>query len=48
MSSAASTSTSGNVNYSDPNSARSNWIVWAIGGAVVLLLAFILTKGKKT
>lgn len=45
MSQAASTSTSGNINFADPNSARSNWITWAIGGAVVLLLVYLM-KGK--
>lgn len=45
MSQAASTSTSGNINYTDPNAGK--WLPWAIGGAVIVAIFFFLKKGKK-
>lgn len=47
MSQASAQSSSGNVSFADPNAAQSNWVLWGIGGLVILALVFALAqKGK--
>ena len=46
MSQSSSVSTGGDVYYADPNAAKSNWLLWAIGGVIIVVLVVAL-KGKK-
>lgn len=44
MSNATSRAESGSIYFTDPNAAKSNWILWGIGGAVIFALIFIMNK----
>lgn len=44
MSSSSSQAVSGGVYFTDPDAAKSNWVLWGIAGAVVLVLIFVLGK----
>lgn len=44
MSQATSTSTSGNVNFGDPESGKSNWIIAVVIGAVILIGLWIVNR----
>ena len=47
MSQASAQSTSGNVSFVDPNAAQSNYVLWGIGGLVILVLVLALVKKGK-
>jgi hypothetical protein len=47
MSQSSSTSDTGDINFTDPNAGKFDWVLWVVGGMVVLLLIAVIAKKDK-